>query len=42
MDDIEMKAFLLIVRRAMLMVVRWIENKYHIREVPSEYDDKNG
>lgn len=26
----EMKAFLLVVRQALLLVVRWIERKYHV------------
>ena len=39
MDDNDMKAFLLVVRRALLMICAWIENRYNLRK-PSEYDDR--
>jgi len=31
MDNDDMKAFLLVVRRALLMICAWIENRYNLR-----------
>jgi len=39
MDNDDMKAFLLVVRRALLMICAWIENRYNLKR-PSEYDDR--
>ena len=39
MDNDDMKTFLLVVRRALLMICALIENRYNLRK-PSEYDDR--